>query len=51
VRSSNPSRSGSGVIIDAFQDAGIGVDELMIVCGLLCNDFIIQVYADSPGGC
>jgi L-ribulokinase len=37
---------GTRVIVDAFEDAGIGVRELVIAGGLLRNEFIMQVYAD-----
>jgi len=37
---------GTRVIIDAFEDAGIGVSELVIAGGLTANELIMQVYAD-----
>ena len=37
---------GTRVIIDAFEDGGIGVSELVIAGGLTANELIMQVYAD-----
>jgi L-ribulokinase len=37
---------GTRVIIDAFEDAGIGVHELVIAGGLTRNELIMQIYAD-----
>jgi L-ribulokinase len=37
---------GTRVIIDAFQDAGVPVTELVIAGGLLRNELLLQVYAD-----
>ena len=40
---------GTKVIIDAFEAAGVPVDELVVAGGLLKNPFVMQVYADVTG--
>jgi L-ribulokinase len=37
---------GTRVIIDAFEDAGVSVGELVIAGGLTRNELIMQIYAD-----
>jgi L-ribulokinase len=37
---------GTRVIIDAFEAAGVGVNELVIAGGLMRNELIMQIYAD-----
>ncbi|TQS40868.1 ribulokinase [Cryptosporangium phraense] len=37
---------GTKVIIDAFEESGIPVDEFVVAGGLLKNRFLMQVYAD-----
>jgi L-ribulokinase len=37
---------GTRVIIDAFEDAGVSVGELVIAGGLARNELIMQIYAD-----
>ncbi|SHM20716.1 ribulokinase [Cryptosporangium aurantiacum] len=37
---------GTKVIIDAFEDSGVPVDEFVVAGGLLKNTFVMQVYAD-----
>jgi L-ribulokinase len=37
---------GTRTIVDAFEDAGIPVRELVVAGGLLKNPFLMQVYAD-----
>ncbi|GAA3394763.1 ribulokinase [Cryptosporangium minutisporangium] len=37
---------GTRMIVDAFTDAGVPVDELVVAGGLLKNRFVMQVYAD-----
>jgi len=34
------------MIIDAFEDAGIAVDEVIVAGGLISNAFLMQIYAD-----
>jgi L-ribulokinase len=40
---------GTRRIIDAFQDAGVPVERLVVAGGLLKNAFLMQVYADVTG--
>ncbi len=40
---------GTRRIIEAFQDAGVPVERLVIAGGLLKNRFLMQVYADVTG--
>jgi L-ribulokinase len=40
---------GTKVIIDAFEAAGVPVDELVVAGGLLKNPFVMQIYADVTG--
>jgi L-ribulokinase len=40
---------GTRRIIDAFQDAGVPVERLVIAGGLLKNAFLMQVYSDVTG--
>jgi L-ribulokinase len=40
---------GTRRIIDAFEDAGVPVTELVIAGGLLKNPFLMQIYADVTG--
>lgn len=37
---------GTKVIIDAFEDSGVPVEEFVVAGGLLKNAFVMQVYAD-----
>lgn len=37
---------GMRTIIEAFETAGVAVDELVVAGGLLRNDFLMQLYAD-----
>jgi L-ribulokinase len=37
---------GTRVIIDAFEESGVPVSELVVAGGLLKNSFLMQVYAD-----
>jgi L-ribulokinase len=34
------------MIIEAFEGAGVPVDELIVAGGLLTNEFLMQIYAD-----
>ncbi|HZC25489.1 MAG TPA: ribulokinase [Actinopolymorphaceae bacterium] len=40
---------GTRRIIEAFEDSGVGVDELAVAGGLLKNEFLMQMYADVNG--
>jgi L-ribulokinase len=40
---------GTRVIVDAFDDAGVPVTELVIAGGLLRNELLMQIYADVTG--
>ena len=40
---------GTRRIIDAFTDAGVAVDELVVAGGLLRNSVLMQMYADVTG--
>ena len=40
---------GTRRIIEAFTDAGVAVDELVVAGGLLKNAFLMQTYADVTG--
>jgi L-ribulokinase len=40
---------GTRRIIDAFQDAGVPVERLVIAGGLLKNSFLMQIYSDVTG--
>ena len=40
---------GTRRIIEAFEDSGVRVDELVVAGGLLKNEFLMQIYADVTG--
>jgi L-ribulokinase len=40
---------GTRKIIESFEEAGVGVDELVMAGGLLKNAFLMQIYADVTG--
>ncbi len=37
---------GTRMIVDAFEEAGISVDELIVAGGLMSNPLLMQIYAD-----
>jgi L-ribulokinase len=37
---------GTRMIMDAFEQAGVAVDELIVAGGLVSNSFLMQIYAD-----
>jgi L-ribulokinase len=37
---------GTRVIIEAFEEAGVEVEELVVAGGLIRNEFLMQIYAD-----
>ena len=48
-RCSRPPPSAPGRIIEAFDDAGVPVTELVVAGGLLKNALLMQIYADVTG--
>jgi L-ribulokinase len=40
---------GTRTIVEAFNDAGVGVTELVVAGGLLKNSVLMQIYADVTG--